>query len=69
MEEYVEDEFADGEDESRGPILGQERNVGVQAGRVPSTNANMSQLIAALSPTVEKMPGSSTSIQANRSLQ
>lgn len=94
MEEYVEDEFADGEDDekriqradfragkklksakgvkhNKGPASQNKRaqNVCVQAGRVPSTNATMSQLIAALSPTVEKMPGSSTGIQANRGLQ
>ena len=32
MEEYVEDEFVDGEDESRGPILGQERSLSLQKG-------------------------------------
>lgn len=36
---------------------------------MPSTNATTSQLIAALLPTVEKMPGSFTGIQASRSLQ
>ena len=94
MEEYVEDELADGEDDKKriqraefragkkrkstkgaknkkGPTSQSKRaqNVGVQAGRVSSANGTMSSLIATLLRTTEKMPGSSSGIQAGRSLQ
>ena len=45
------------------------QNASLQAGRVPSTSGTMSQLVAALLPTSESMPGSSSGIQAGRSLQ
>ena len=45
------------------------QHVGTQTGRGPSTDGTMAQLIAALLPTIDKMPGSSSGIQAARSLQ
>ena len=95
VEEYVEDELADGEDDekriqradfragkklksakgaknkkgSASQFSKKAQNVGAQAGRVPSASGTMSQLIAALLPTIEKMPGPPSGVQAGRSLQ
>ena len=54
----------------KGPTSQSKRaqNVGAQAGRVSSASGTMSQLIATLLTTIEKMPGSSSGIQAGRSL-
>ena len=95
VEEYVEDELADGEDDEKriqradfraGKELKSAKgaknkkepasqfgrkaqNICAQTGRMPSTNGTMSQLLAALLPTIEKMPGPSSGISASRSLQ
>ena len=95
VEEYVEDELADGEDDEKriqradfragkklksvkgaknkkgsGPQSGKKpQHASAQAGRGPSTDGTMVQLIAALLPTIDKMSGSSSGIQAGRSLQ
>ena len=97
VEEYVEDELADGEDDekriqraefragkklksARGPrnkkwpgfqTNKRAQNVNAQPGKfnsVPSTSG-VSQLVAALLPAIEKMPGSSSGVAAGRSLQ
>ena len=90
VEEYVEDELADGEDDEKRvqradfragkklkSVKGAKNKKGsglqsgkkpqhanAQAGRGPSTNGTMAQLIAALLPTIDKMSGSSSGIQA-----
>ena len=45
------------------------QHTSTQAGRGPSSDGTMAQLIAALLPTIDKMSGSSSGIQAGRSLQ
>ena len=95
MEEFIENNLADGEDDEKriqradiraekklksakgaknkkgsGPQSSKKSwPASAQAGRGPSTDGTMAQLIAALLPTIDKMSRSSSGIQAGRSLQ